>query len=457
MPIALLVWLLGQTGGDPMALPSPLPVPPAAEPAAPSATTGLGLAALERIASQHNPTLAQALTRIEQARGTVDQAGRYPNPYVIWNASNLGQEGTAGTQSGFLQQPIITGGKIRKNRARYEVDVEIARWSLVEQQWRVLNGVRLRYLQVLAQQRVLALRGGLLRMADDVVRTTRAKVESGHASEPDLLMAENEAEQLRLDLDQLRERYRNTWREFAAFLGCPDMPPTPLLGNLEPDRPAPAWEPSLARILGESPEVKIAELRVVRQQRTLRREQAEPIPDLILRAGAGYDPTNTQAIGVARIYVEAPLWDRNQGNIYSAQHAVLDMKRDLDRVRLSVQQRLARSYNHYQTSAANVRRYRESILPRARRAFELYYKSFQDEDASFSRVQSSQSAYAQALIKYIEELLELRRAEVAIDGLLLVEESIEAGTLRPPSQPLPRAPTGGGAPVGGAPSRQPSA
>ena len=58
------------------------------------------------------------------------QAGAYPNPLMIWSAGSLGDQGTAGTQQGFFQQPIVTGGKLRVNRARYEVDVEIARLEL---------------------------------------------------------------------------------------------------------------------------------------------------------------------------------------------------------------------------------------------------------------------------------------------------------------------------------------
>jgi len=418
---------------------------------------------LERIALRHNPTIGQAIERFGQARGRAMQAGAYPNPLVIWSANSLGNEGTAGTQQGLFQQPIVTGGKLRVNRSRYEVDVEIARWNYLMQRMRVSNGVRLRHLQILAQQQLLDLRSSLTRLSEEVVRATRAKFESDHASEPDLLMAENEAAQLRLDLDQLRERHLNTWREFAAYLGCPYMPPTRLAGSLEGDAPTLAWEPTLARLLGESPEIKVAELQIRRQQLTLKREQIEPIPDLVIRAGAGHDPTSDQTTGYARLYVDVPLWDRNKGNIHTAEHGLMEIRQDLGRVRLNLQQRLARTYNHCQTSLANVLRYREEILPRARRAFELYYKSFREEDASYSRVQSSQSAYAQAYIKYVEELLELRRAQVGMGGLLLFEETIESGTLRPPGsgqlrppgEGLPNQSVGGGVPVG-RPSRDAS-
>ena len=273
-------------------------------------------------------------------------------------------------------------------------------------------------------------------------------MKSGHASEPDLLMAENEADQTRLDFDQLRERYTNTWREFAACLGCPQMPPTRLAGRLEGDTQDLDWEPTLDRLLRESPEIQIAMLQIRRQELTLKREQIAPIPDLVLRAGAGYMPSSNQTVGYTRLYVEVPLWDRNKGNIYTAERGLREIRQDLTRVRFNLQQRLSRDFNHYQTSLSNVRRYRDVILPRARRAFDLYLKSFREEDASYSRVSSSQSAYMQAYVKYVKELLEMRRAAVSIQGLLLTEETIESGTLRPPGEGLPNQAAGGGVPVG---------
>ena len=250
MLVALVILALGHAGSDPTALSTPLPpqASTTSHPAdrVPSAgpSSGLGPSELERIALRHNPTIGQAIERFEQARGRAMQAGAYPNPLVIWSANSLGNEGTAGTQQGLFQQPIVTGGKLRVNRSRYEVDVEIARWNYLMQRMRVSNGVRLRHLQILAQQQLLDLRSSLTRLSEEVVRATRAKFESDHASEPDLLMAENEAAQLRLDLDQLRERHLNTWREFAAYLGCPYMPP--------PGWPA-AWRATRRRSRGSRP------------------------------------------------------------------------------------------------------------------------------------------------------------------------------------------------------------
>ena len=415
-----------------------------------------GLDELEKKALDRNPMYAQAVERFEQARGRALQAGAYPNPLVIWSAPYLGNKGTAGQQQGFFQQPIVTGGKLRLNRARYEVEVESSRWLVYQEQLRVRNGVRMRYVQVLAQQEILALQAQMARTARDVVRTTCEKVKTGHASEPDLLTAENEADMVRLESDQLGERYENSWREFAAYVGCPEITPTPLEGSLHGDLQDLSWEPTLDRLIRESPEMRVARLQVRRQELTLERERREPIPDLIVRGGAGHDPTTGQTTGYTQVYVEVPLWDRNTGNIHTARHGLTELQRDVERVRLNLQQRLSRDFNHYQTSLRNLRRYQDEILPRSRRAFELYLKNFAAEENGYSRVQTSRSAYMQASIKYVEELLELRRAEVTIEGLELVEESVEAGTLRPPAsgrmqppgQGIGHSPAGGGVPVG---------
>ena len=454
--LELALLLTAQLGAEPTALPTALPPASAPAPTPAPRPSGLGLADLERIAFDNNPTLAQSIKRFEQSRGRAMQAGAYPNPLLAWTGSSLGDQGTAGTQEGFFQQPIVTGGKIRVNRSRYEVDVEMARLSIFEQQMLIRNGVRLRYLQILALQSLLDLQTGLVRTARGVVETTRRKVDSGHASDPDLLMAENEAAELALDLEQLQQRRQGVWREVAAYLGCPGMAPGRLDGTLGGPIPDLTWDAALERLLRDSPEIRMAELQIQRQQLTLKREQIEPIPDLVVRGGAAYMPTSNQTVGYLRLYVEFPIWDRNKGNIHTAENGLSETRQDLDRIRLDLQRRLSRAYNHHQTSVTNVRRYNDEILPRARRAFELYLKSFRDEDASYSRVQSSQSMFAQASVKYLKELLELRRAQVAIDGLLLVEESIEPGTLRPegegalspPGRGVPHQAAGGGVPVG---------
>ena len=57
----------------------------------------------------------------------------------------------------------------------------------------------------------------------------------------------------------------------------------------------------------------------------------------------------------------------------------------------------------------------------ARRAYELYLDSFRKRRAAWPQVLVAQRTYFQISVDYVEALDEMRRAEVAILGLLLVD------------------------------------
>ncbi len=164
-PIFWALMLIGQTTATvERPLPTPLPaaslqlVPGPEVATVPPPGAALGWADLAAQALANNPTIRQAEAQLGEARGRAVQAGLYPNPrFVPWDPHNLGDRSTVGKFNVFVQQPIVTGGKLRIERQRAEVAVQQAEWILQAQQRRVLNGLRLRYDRVLARQRLLAL------------------------------------------------------------------------------------------------------------------------------------------------------------------------------------------------------------------------------------------------------------------------------------------------------------
>src|SRR5438270_13652759 len=146
--IAVLAIALGQPAfAEPLSSPSP---------------TTPTLADLEQMALQGNPTLAQAAARVEAARGRALQSGLYPNPTIGYLGEQIGSAGTAGEQGGFIDQLIVTRGKLRLNRAKFAQETEGTEWQALAQQYRVLNSVRMLYYDLHAQQRLLEVRAELL-------------------------------------------------------------------------------------------------------------------------------------------------------------------------------------------------------------------------------------------------------------------------------------------------------
>ena len=72
-------------------------------------------------------------------------------------------------------------------------------------------------------------------------------------------------------------------------------------------------------------------------------------------------------------------------------------------------------------AAATVQTYRNDNLPDAKKAYELYLESFRKRRAAWPQVLVAQRTYFQISVEYNEALAQMRSAEVAILGLLLVD------------------------------------
>jgi cobalt-zinc-cadmium efflux system outer membrane protein len=407
------------------------PAHAAANPPDTPTQAALSLADLEQMAVQGNPTLAQAAANLEAARGRALQSGLYPNPSVGYEGDRIGAAGSAGEMQGlFIDQTIVTAGKLRLNRAKSAQEVSQMEAQALAQQYRVLNGVRVRFYHLLAMQRLLDVRTNLLTLAEDAIKTTEELVNVGAANKPDLLQARIEARQERVALQNARTGYLAAWQQLAAFVGNPSLSLGRLHGDLEAVTALPDFDITLAHLLEASPELRIARCEVTRNQIGLKREQVEPIPNVQVRLSNGYDFETRDDVTSVQVGVRLPLFDKNQGNIRAAEAQVAAAQAELCRVELSLRQRLAQAYARYRSALAVVESYRKENLPEAKEAYELYLDSFRRRRAAWPQVLVAQRTYFQISVDYTEALDDLRRAEMAILGLLLVE-----GPDEPPGPP----------------------
>ncbi len=414
-----------------------------------TAPAALSLADLEQMALKHNPTLAQATAQLDAARGREVQAGLYPNPTVGYNGEQIGLRGKAwpGEQQGlFIDQTIVTAGKLRLSRARFAQETAQASYQAEAQQYRVLNSVRLRAYQLAAMQRLLKVRAELLTLAHDAYTTTDELVNVGASNNGDLLQARIEARQEEVALANATALYHAAWQQLTALIGEPSLPVTPLQDDLDIHPAVPDGETTLRHLLENSPEMKVAQAGLARAQFALRREQVEPIPNVQMRVSTGYDFESRTETSTVNVGVRLPIFDKNQGNIRAAEAEVARAQAEVSRVELSLRQRLAREYARYQTALATVKLYQpkaskfrekdydcrdtpsalgkkdeRSSLEDAWIAYHCYRKDFKGRKAAWPQVLVAQRTYFQLSVDYVQALDDLRREEVTILGLLLVD------------------------------------
>lgn len=410
---------------------SPAADPPAASvpPAAPAA---LGLADLEQLALRHNPTLAQAAAFIDAAKGKALQAGLPLNPSVGITGEQIGADRTAGEWTWFyLQQEIVTGGKLRLSRLKYEQEAYAAEVQACAQRLRVANAIAEGYFEVLAAQRSVENHRRLKANAEDGLKTTEQLVNVGQANEPDLLQAKVEVQRATVALKSAETRLRRDWERLTAVVGVPTLPLQPISGALDPDGTPLGKDEQLARLLEESPELAMARIEVKRDQIQLQRERREPIPNVTVRGGTGYNFETRNRTAEVGLAVKLPVFDRNQGTIRQAQADLTRATAEVSRVELDLRRRFADAFSRYETARAEVETWRAETLPTAQKAYDLYLKSYKERRSAWPQVLVAQRTVYQLNEDYTRSLTELRRAEVEVRGLLLT------GGLTAPRDPTP--------------------
>lgn len=94
--------------------PEPIPLPPVDSA---GGVDRLTLAEAQSLATSYHPALREAMGRVRAAQGNWLQVGLRPNPALGYLGEEMGDDGTAGKQGGFVSQEFVTAGKLGLNRA----------------------------------------------------------------------------------------------------------------------------------------------------------------------------------------------------------------------------------------------------------------------------------------------------------------------------------------------------
>jgi cobalt-zinc-cadmium efflux system outer membrane protein len=380
----------------------------------------LTLPDLEQTALVNNPALARAQALVASARGNWVQVGLPPNISWGYLGQQLGSGNRASQHALLVDGELVTGGKLRLNRAVAEQEIVRAEQSLFAQQQRVLTDVRIAFYEALLAQRGLELAEQLLRIAQDAQRAAERLQRAGETSKVDLYQANIEVFNAENNLSNSRARHFAAWQTLRAVLGVPQLTPAILRGDLETIPDDLTWDTTLGRLLSVSPEIGMAMANVDRARAALVRARREPIPNFRFQGGVMQDQgINGKTDGIVQALLPLPLINRNQGAISQAQADLVAAENAVGQVELDLQSRLAPVFERYASAAARVRRFREMILPAAEQSLELVRRGYNAGEFPFLNMLNAQRTFFQTNQQYLQSLLDLRTSAAEIEGLLL--------------------------------------
>lgn len=384
----------------------------------PTESTGYTLADIEALALGSNPALLSAQATTSKAAGLRNQVGTRPNPSLGYFGQQIADRNT--DQHGvFVEQEFVRGNKLQLNR---DVLGHTQRAQAAEnetQRYRVLTDVRVRFFEAIAAQQQV---DATLTFADVArrgvqVAEDRQKAEEGTLIET--LQARTLLSEVTLAAEQAEVAYQGAWQDLAAIAGLQDSAPARLVADMSTPIDTPDWNLAYTEILAQSPELTAAQAIVCEKQALHRRQQAQPISNVIAQLGAGYDDATDH--GMINVQLSAPIavWNKNSGNISAAYADYVRATQEVQRIQQSIRSRLARAAQEFETAMKSVRKYEDEIIPQAKKSLELSEEAYRAGELDFLQVLIVRRSYYESAIRLIQSRGSLAQAASKVDGLLL--------------------------------------
>ena len=371
------------------------------------------------LAQSVSPNLAKAAADVEAARGRAVQAGLYPNPIAQGGATQA-----AGDESQYyfgLSQEIVTKHKLKLNQAAAYRETYQAELAFVRTRFELLTSVRQTFFVALTAQRKVEVLTRLVEITRKSAEAAKQLLAAGETSRADLLLFEIELEKAEVVLQNTESQLVAARRQLAAAIGIRTLKIENLTGNLK-DSPS----DSIIQLLDDAyvpynADVQIAEQEIERTRLILRRAQVEPFPNVTVYGGYQYQVVPIHDMGLFSASIPVPVWNRNQGNIASAQAQIIKATAHVSQVQNQISGRMAELIGRYQVADQQVKRYEERIIPKAREGVTITQAGFAQGTLDSFRLLQSQRGLIDSNLGYIMALESRWIAAADLAGLAQLE------------------------------------
>jgi len=366
----------------------------------------------------NNPALRSAADSVAIAEGARLQAGLPPNPEL--SLLREGRSSLNSTETIQLSQVLEIGGKrgarvqlADQERLLAASDAGVLRATL-------RADVTAAYLDALTAQEHVALASESLNLASKASNAASRRVAAGKISPLEQTRSKVAEAGARLELSQAIADASLARRRLAAFWGANAAPEQPLLTPETGLAGIPTLSELQAR-LETSPQMQRPRMQVQREQAQLTLARAERIPDLTITLGSKKEQQSNLSQAVFGLSIPLPLFDRNQGNLLSAQRRIDKARSDAELEYLQASQALVQAHQRATLAQEQIDAMRKEILPAAQTAFDAAVTGFELGKFGFIDVLDAQRTLFQSRAQYLNALAVRYRALAELERFVAVE------------------------------------
>jgi cobalt-zinc-cadmium efflux system outer membrane protein len=399
------------------------------------------LPALWNLALAHNPALREASAMVEEARGRVIQAHKYPNPRVAYNSDEVfSSVDRRGNQTVQLSQEIVTAGKRQLDIAVTSQDFDAARVALLGRKFEVLTRIRRAYYDYLALAYTLQVSREAVASLEKSLELTRQLVEKAKTRpRSDLLRIQALLDEALINQRRILTNLEAAWRELAAEVGVPSLPRPADTEALPPTVPGWELERINQRVQSSNTLLRQAALEAESARLVFERARAEAIPNV--NVGAGYIRSfiDQDAGAVFSVETHLPIWDRRQGHIHEARANWARAQAALRTLSTRLSRDTAEAFARYEGARQQVERLTVRVLPQLVESLQQVREGYQAGTAgiTFADVQLAIEALNDVRLRLAQAKRELWQAVADLQGLMQLDLGEEALPLLPAPEGCP--------------------
>jgi len=381
---------------------------------------GLTLEAALVQASRNRPELTAYQADLEAATLKLQHAGLPPNPElgVEWN--NLGNDlpdGDTRETTVSLNQALEIGGKpsARKNKGQAEM-LRLQREQAMT--WLdIAAEVRTAFVEVLNARERLALQREAGKIASDVVAMTHEQVVAGKIAGTEETRAQARNAEALAETQKLKRLLTEAELNLATVLSEPDGAIVTAAGSLPHEVPIPDRQALLAE-MKDTPLLALRRSETQLAKTSLSLEQAKAWSDPTLSLSVRDVPSEDARAFAIGVSIPLPLFQRNQPSLAEAGATAHKARANEAAASRRLQTELIKTHAVLVAADQEVRMLRADGLRKAAEAAEAVREGFRAGKFRYSDVLEASQSQAAMKARYLDALLDLNRAAIALDRLL---------------------------------------
>ena len=385
------------------------------------AASGLTLDQAVEQALENNLDLRAAYYNLEIGRGRLIQAGLWPNPELEFagNTQRPLSNEKERTYSNSFTQAFPISGRLAKAKRIARVDIAQALMEIRNRERLLIGDVQKDFLTALILRRQITARDEVKGVNQDLLNISEARLKKAEVSEVDVNLAKTEVQRLQLENDLLSAELGARLVTLRQKVGLAPEAPLTTEGDLDQllsrfSLTERRFQPALR------PDLRETELGIDRANAEIALARAEAWEDWRLGFDYESDRTLDEPSGLRtdrflglKLAIPLPVWNRNQGRVYSQQATANQARQQVEALVLTIRAEVAAAAARAAKLKDATLLYSQSVLPLYTQNIGLLKQGFGQGLTEFSQIVQTQNQQVSLRITYLDA--QTRYAEALVD------------------------------------------